>query len=302
MTMTSAAYEVTAMETREASPAHFLIKIDSFCLLEKCGIDQYETKEFAAGGYKWKLIIYPNGDNNVEKDCSDYVSVHLAMGDTSSLPINWEVNVVFSIFLFNQISANYLSSLGITRRFLEMKSQWGLSKFISKEILLDPSNGYLVDDMCVFGAEVFVIKREAVTERLYLKNFDIPYKHDFKISNFSKLQGVWESETFTAGDQEWKICLHPKGNGEGAGRYVSIFLHCIEPKSSVKACYTIWVKNQISDEHNKGTETDWFSASDTDWGWPSFVEIATINDPKNGFIVNDSCLLDIEISILAVSQ
>ncbi|XP_012833025.1 PREDICTED: MATH domain and coiled-coil domain-containing protein At3g58270-like [Erythranthe guttata] len=127
-----------------------------------------------------------------------------------------------------------------------------------------------------------------------------------KIESFSLLGtfGIdkYETREFVAGDYKWKICLHPKGNGEGAGRYVSIFLHCIEPKSSVKACYTIWVKNQISDEHNKGTETDWFSASDTDWGWPSFVEIATINDPKNGFIVNDSCLLDIEISILAVSQ
>ncbi|KAL7145562.1 hypothetical protein ABFS83_07G092600 [Erythranthe nasuta] len=302
MTMTSAADEVTAMEIREASPAHFLIKIDSFCLLEKCGIDKYETKEFAAGGYKWKLIIYPNGDNNIGKDSSDYVSVHLAMRDTSSLPANWEVNVVFSIFLFNQISANYLSSLGITRRFLEMKSQWGLSKFISKKILLDPSNGYLVDDKCVFGAEVFVVARETVTECLYLKNVDIPYKHDFKISNFSKLQAAWESEKFTAGDQDWNICLYPKGNGKGAGRYVSIFLQCIEPKNTVKACFTIWVKNQISDRHNKGTGTRWFSGSTSSWGWISFIELTTINDPKKGFIVNDSFLLDIEISVLAVSQ
>ncbi|EYU41015.1 hypothetical protein MIMGU_mgv1a025326mg [Erythranthe guttata] len=278
MSVTSAADEVTTMETREASPSHFLIKIESFSLLEKCGIEKYETKVFAAGEYKWRLIIYPDGDNTFGKD-RDYVSVHLAMADTSSLPANFEVNVVFTIFLFNQISDNYLPSLGITRRFHAMKSEWGFSKFISKEILLDPSNGYLVDDKCVFGAEVFVIKREAVTETLHLKNVDIPYKHDFKISNFSKLLGVWESEKFSAGDQEWKIILYPKGNGKATGRYVSIFLHCVESKS-----------------------TQWFSGStSSSWGWLSFIEIATINDPKNGFIVDDSCLLDVEISVLAIS-
>ncbi|EYU41014.1 hypothetical protein MIMGU_mgv1a018547mg [Erythranthe guttata] len=289
------------METRDATPAHFLIKIEPFSLLEKCGIEKYETKVFAAGEYKWRLIIYPDGDNTVGEDC-DYVSVHLAMADTSSLPANFEVNVVFNIFLFDQISDNYLPSLGITRRFHAMKSEWGFSKFISKEILLDPSNGYLVDDKCVFGAEVFVIKREAVTECLYLKNVDIPYKHDFKISNFSKLLGAWESEKFIAGDQDWKIRLYPKGNGKGAGRYVSIFLHCIEPKNTVKACFTIRVKNQISYEHNKGTGTNWFSASTSTCGWLTFIELETINNPIKGFIVNDSCLLDIEISVLAISH
>ncbi|EYU41010.1 hypothetical protein MIMGU_mgv1a026254mg [Erythranthe guttata] len=290
------------METREASPAHFLIKIESFSLLEKCGIDKYETREFSAGEYKWKLIIYPNGDDDKAKDCNDYISVHVAVANTSSLPANWEVNAVFSIFLFNQISANYLSSLGMTRRFLGMKSEWGISKFISKKILLDPSNGYLVNDSCVFGAEVFIIKSETVTECLYLKNVDIPYKRDWKIPNFSLQGHVWQSEQFTAGDQKWKISLYPKGNGEAAGRGVSIYLYYVGSER-VKASYTIQIKNQVSDEHKNQIRTGrWFSASNDNWGWGTFMEIATINDPEKGFIVNDSCLLDIEISVLAVAK
>ncbi|XP_012833032.1 PREDICTED: MATH domain and coiled-coil domain-containing protein At3g58410-like [Erythranthe guttata] len=105
----SAAADFTRMETREASPTHSLVKIESFY---NSGIAKFETKEFVAGEYRWKLIIHPNGDKTVEKD-KDYVSVYLAMADTSSLPASWEVNVVFSIFLFDQISANYLCSLGI---------------------------------------------------------------------------------------------------------------------------------------------------------------------------------------------
>ncbi|EYU41021.1 hypothetical protein MIMGU_mgv11b020273mg, partial [Erythranthe guttata] len=49
----------------------------------------------------------------------------------------------------------------ITRRFLEMKTQWGFSKFISKKVMSEESNGYIVDDTCVFGPEVFVVKKEA---------------------------------------------------------------------------------------------------------------------------------------------
>ncbi|EYU25573.1 hypothetical protein MIMGU_mgv1a026457mg, partial [Erythranthe guttata] len=184
------------METREVPSAHFLIKIESFSLFDKYKINKYETSEFVAGEYKWKLILNFNG-----KD-SDYISVNLAMTDTSSLPTNWEVNVVFNIFLFNHISGHYLYSPGITRRFQTMKFEWGLSKFISKEILSDPSNGYLVNDTCVFGAEVFFIKRQAAVECLSLDNVDTRYKHDLKISDFSKLEETWNSAYFIVGGQK----------------------------------------------------------------------------------------------------
>ncbi|EYU30060.1 hypothetical protein MIMGU_mgv1a026327mg, partial [Erythranthe guttata] len=58
------------------------------------------SKEFDVGDYKWRLIIYPYGK---EKDHS-HVSVYLAMAETSSLPIDWEFNANFTIFLYNQIS------------------------------------------------------------------------------------------------------------------------------------------------------------------------------------------------------
>ncbi|EYU25561.1 hypothetical protein MIMGU_mgv11b016587mg [Erythranthe guttata] len=153
------------METREVPSVHFLIKIEFFSFFDKYKINKYETSEFVAGEYKWKLILNFNG-----KD-SDYISVNLAMTDTSSLPTNWEVNVVFNIFLFNQISGHYLYSP--------------------------------VNDTCVFGAEVFVIERQAAVECLSLDNVDTRYKHDLKISNFSKLEETWNSAYFIAGGQKW---------------------------------------------------------------------------------------------------
>ncbi|KAL8048875.1 hypothetical protein ABFX02_07G095600 [Erythranthe guttata] len=288
--------EYTSMETREASPNHCLIKIESFY---NSGIEKYETKEFWAGRYRWRLIIYPNGDNTVGED-RNCVSVYLAMADTSSYPANWEVNAVFSIFLFDQISANYLCSLGITRRFLGMKSEWGISKFISKKTMSEPSNGYLVDDTCVFGAEVFIVKNEASIPYMSLKNFDVPYKRDWKIQNFSKLGNFWSSEEFNAGGHKWKIRLYSKGDGKKAENHVTIYLYYLGSES-VQANYTICIKNQVSDQHMKRTSIDHlFSASDNSWGWGKFMEIATMNNPKKGFVVNDSCLVHIEISSVQV--
>ncbi|GFQ02802.1 ubiquitin carboxyl-terminal hydrolase 12 [Phtheirospermum japonicum] len=137
------------------------------------------------------------------------------MADTSALPANWEVNAVFSICLYNHISGNYRYAIGRTRRFHALKTEWGFSKFISKTDLTHPSNGYLIDDKCVFGAEVFVNKNKAVTECLSLKNITIsPYRRKLKISNFSKLNYKWTTDEFTAGGYNLKIRVYPNGNGK----------------------------------------------------------------------------------------
>ncbi|KAL3637481.1 hypothetical protein CASFOL_018649 [Castilleja foliolosa] len=98
------------METREASPANFLVKIDSFSLIDKHGIDKLETRVFEAGGYKWKLVIYLNGHETVKEE-EGYISVYLTMADKTAFPSNWEVNATFSICLFNYVSGNYIYSL-----------------------------------------------------------------------------------------------------------------------------------------------------------------------------------------------
>ncbi|EYU25583.1 hypothetical protein MIMGU_mgv1a022706mg, partial [Erythranthe guttata] len=254
-----------------------------------------------------RLIIYFNGKNY---EC---VSVSLAMADTSSLPANWEVNVVFNIFLYNQISGNYLSSPGRTRCFLETKSEWGISKFISKKILSDPSNGYLANDNIVFGAEVFVVKKDAIIECVSLNNINIHYKHDFKISDFSKLNERCFSEQFIAGGQKWYnflIILDQKGSGKGTDSHVSIFLNHLGLER-VQACFTVCEKSQFDDIQtrrycklrcNVSNSFYCFSASINSWGWPACIELATINDPNEGFIVNDCCLLSIDIHVQDVAN
>ncbi|CAA0833288.1 TRAF-like family protein [Striga hermonthica] len=293
------------METREASPAHLLIKIQSFSLLEKHGIKKFETTEFESGGYKWKLIIYPSGKERDE----GYVSVDLAIQNVRSMPAAWEVNAVFTICLFNQIIGTYSYSLGRSRRFLATKTEWGFSKFISKKELNNPHNGYLSQDgNCVFGAEVFVNENKAVIDSLYaFKNiFATPYKKEWTITNFSKLESKWDSPEFSFGGRIWQINLYRSGHGEASGRYLSIYLRYIPRNNNnerLHALVKICMKNQLSSYKQRSfAYYRWFSAGKLDWGWPSFIELAKVNDPKEGFVVNDCCIIEVEISVQAIAS
>ncbi|CAA3018739.1 probable inactive serine threonine- kinase fnkC [Olea europaea subsp. europaea] len=192
--------EVT-LETRDFSPEHLLLKIESFSLLSENGIDKIESSEFESDdNYKWKLIIYPNGRNT--EDGANHVSAYLAVENTSNLDAGWEFNAVVSIFLFNHKLDKYAFKKG-QRRFHLINPEWGFSKFIVKETLTNPSNGYLVDDTCVFGAEVFVAKNKGIRECLSFLKVTDSCKRELKISKFSELENEWYSEEFNDGDHKW---------------------------------------------------------------------------------------------------
>ncbi|KAJ0049017.1 hypothetical protein Pint_16588 [Pistacia integerrima] len=45
---------------RDAPPSHYLLKIQSFSSLTN--LNKFISNNFDAGGFKWKLCLYPNGD------------------------------------------------------------------------------------------------------------------------------------------------------------------------------------------------------------------------------------------------
>ncbi|CAA2999390.1 probable inactive serine threonine- kinase fnkC [Olea europaea subsp. europaea] len=293
--------EVT-LETRNFSPAHLLFKIESFSLLSENGIDKIESSEFESNdNYKWKLIIYPNGRNTV--DGANHVSAYLAVENVSNLEAGWEFNAVVSIFLFNHKLDKYVFKKG-QRRFHIINLEWGFSKFIKKETLMDPRNGYLVNDTCVFGAEVFVVKNKRIRECLSILKATNSYKHELEVSKFSELENEWYSEEFNAGDHKWKVSVYPKAKGNGAqpGIQASIFLHKVGFSSGkkIKAHFSICMKNKYGKASSKRLANHWFSASSSSYGWPSCILVADIIDPYKGFSVEDHCIIEVEISIQAV--
>ncbi|EYU18580.1 hypothetical protein MIMGU_mgv1a025984mg, partial [Erythranthe guttata] len=305
-------------EIRHVSP-HFLTKIESFSLLSEYGIEKYETRVFESGDYKWRLIIYPDG--NESQDKGNHVSVYLAMADTSSLPVDWEIDAIFSIFLYNQISDKYLC---YRVSFNETKFMWGFPKLISKKKLRDQSNGYLVHDTLVLGAEVFVCKRQQrVTESVTLhRPTKSPQKREWKIEGFSKLgNDPWFSEEFTIISLDWysslsiifvkyftclsysyfkfiffqlrKMRLYPNGYQSSKGRAMSMFLTCVSAKhfdahTKVKVRFIVSVKGGSNSDARYNTENCKLS-----WGQLEFIE----HDELQGFIVDDCFTLEVNICV-----
>ncbi|XP_060200532.1 ubiquitin C-terminal hydrolase 12-like [Lycium barbarum] len=189
---------------------------------------------------------------------------------------------------------------GQVRRFHSIKAEWGCSKFISHKSLKEPCNGYLVDDNCILGAEVFVIKNQGVGECVSLLKDIECIKHEWNIFEFSKLGEQCSSKEFTVGDHKWKLLLYPAGHAREKGHSISIYLVSVDAGSfgrqkRVKAILSISVKDQISGAHHS---SHWFSAAVAAWGWSAFMPLHEFKNPKKGYLVEDCCIVEADVLVV----
>ncbi|CAH8312564.1 unnamed protein product [Eruca vesicaria subsp. sativa] len=107
---------------------------------------------FVVGGYKWRILIFPKG-NNV-----DHLSMYLDVADAASLPYGWSRYAQFSLAVVNQIHTRYTIRKETQHQFNARESDWGFTSFMPLSELYDPSRGYLVNDTVYVEAEVAVRK------------------------------------------------------------------------------------------------------------------------------------------------
>ncbi|CAL5359408.1 unnamed protein product [Camellia sinensis] len=171
---------------RDIPPSHYIFKIEPFSQLSKALLDtevqSYESDIFQASDYKWelRLSLYPNGDE--KRNGKGYISPYMVIAEASKLPLGWEVNVNFKLFVYNQIQDKYLTvqdANGKVSRFHGMITEWGFPQLLSVTTFNYPSNGDLIGDKCMFGAEVFVLNYSGRAEFLLsFKELDIIHLED----------------------------------------------------------------------------------------------------------------------------
>ncbi|KAL6292877.1 hypothetical protein ACE6H2_001019 [Prunus campanulata] len=293
-------------------PTHYSLKIESFSTLTENSVDTYESGEFGAGGYKWKLVVYRNG--NTKKKVEDHISVYLKMAEANSLQTGWEVSVDFRLFLLDQNKGIYsvLQDANMNKMCLHgAMLQVGFDRVIPLKAFYVASNGYVVGDTCVFGAEVFVCKerRAGKAECLSMINNAFMKKHCWKIESFSMLKSeVLQSEPFTAGGQTWLIRLYPKGDRTGKNTHVSIFLRLVNPEklspgSQLLTEYTLRIVDQLNRKHlSRKSDYAWFSAMKTGWGWPRFIDLGSFKMSDNGYLVKNTCLVEAEVTVHGIAK
>ncbi|CAA3015815.1 ubiquitin carboxyl-terminal hydrolase 12-like isoform X2 [Olea europaea subsp. europaea] len=133
----------------EPQASRFTWMIENFSRLNA---KKLYSEVFIVGGYKWRVLIFPKG-NNV-----DYLSMYLDVGDAATLPYGWSRYAQFSLAVVNQIHSKYTIKKDTQHQFNQRESDWGFTSFMPLSELYDPSKGYLVNDTCVIEADVAVRK------------------------------------------------------------------------------------------------------------------------------------------------
>ncbi|XP_040994178.1 ubiquitin C-terminal hydrolase 12-like isoform X3 [Juglans microcarpa x Juglans regia] len=144
---TETANTVDTQAVDDPPSARFTWTIENFSRLNN---KKLYSDIFFVGGYKWRILIFPKG-NNV-----DHLSMYLDVADSSTLPYGWSRYAQFSLSVINQIHNKYSIRKETQHQFNARESDWGFTSFMPLGELYDPSRGYLVNDTCIVEADVAV--------------------------------------------------------------------------------------------------------------------------------------------------
>lgn len=127
----------------------FTWTIENFSRLN---VRKHYSEIFFAGGFKWRILIFPKG-NNV-----DHLSMYLDVADSATLPYGWSRYAQFSLSVVNQLHPKYTCRKDTQHQFNSRESDWGFTSFMPLSDLYDPNRGYLENDRVIVEAEVAVRK------------------------------------------------------------------------------------------------------------------------------------------------
>ncbi|KAK4789613.1 hypothetical protein SAY86_016917 [Trapa natans] len=143
------ANDVESQALKDPTSMKFIWTIENFSRLDS---RKLFSDIFVVGGYKWRILIFPKG-NNV-----DHLSLYLDVADSPTLPYGWSRFAQFSLAVVNQIQSKYTLRKETEHPFNARESDWGFTSFMSLGDLYDPVRGYMVNDRVIVEAEVVVRK------------------------------------------------------------------------------------------------------------------------------------------------
>ncbi|XP_075645566.1 uncharacterized protein LOC142616639 [Castanea sativa] len=297
----------------------------------KAVLEKFESCVFEACRHKWRLYLYPRGKAKIIG--TGHISLYLAIAETEKLPLGWEVNASFKFFLFDQIRDMYLTiqdSFGTIRRFNDLKNEWGFAKVLPVDTFNDPSQGYLVNDCCVFGVEVSVYERSNKRQCISMIREPPNRTMTWKIEKFSTLdESFYCSQEFTVEGlkcfifivikgkaifywtykplsttlftESTKLKVYPKGDTDQIPETISIYItlcDCIQSEHKIYAEYKLRIRNQVQRNHMERLGKQWFSNS-AGWGFRQFIFLNDLHDAFKGFLVNDTIIVEAEIIVMS---
>ncbi|KAF7729663.1 hypothetical protein EC973_004036 [Apophysomyces ossiformis] len=118
------------------------------------------SPEFQAGGFPWRILLFPKGNNQQES-----LSVYLEVADPAAHghPENWHVCAQFSLVISNLNDPTNYYNNNANHRFSSEEVDWGFTRFYELKSLTKTANGkgpFIVNNQTVISVFVRVVKDE----------------------------------------------------------------------------------------------------------------------------------------------
>ncbi|XP_042416954.1 ubiquitin C-terminal hydrolase 13-like isoform X4 [Zingiber officinale] len=130
------------------------------------------------------------------------------------------------------------------------------------------------------------------------------FKYRWTIDNLSRSNTKkLYSDIFYVGVYKWRVLIFPKGNNID---HLSLYLDVADSVNlpygwSRFAHFSLAVVNQINGKYTiiKDAQHQ-FNARESDWGFTSFMSLSEFYDPSQGYLVNDTCVIEAEVTVRKV--
>ncbi|KAL6845462.1 hypothetical protein ACP4OV_024957 [Aristida adscensionis] len=127
---------------------------------------EMKSEPFEAGGYKWYILVYPQGC-----DVPNHLSLFLCVANHDKLLPGWSHFAQFTIAVGN-VDPKKVKYSDTLHRFWKKEHDWGWKKFMELSKVQD---GFLVDDVLEIIAQVQVIREKV--DRPF-RCLDRPYRRE----------------------------------------------------------------------------------------------------------------------------
>ncbi|KAL1197507.1 Ubiquitin C-terminal hydrolase 13 [Cardamine amara subsp. amara] len=285
--MSNTVLDAKTSSLREHPPSSYLIKFENITQLrDELNDVKYESRLFPAGGYNWRLIIYPKG-NEIDQG-SGFISMYVEIDSTNlmSTPLT-EVLAYLIFFVYNKKTDKYFTIKDTElKRFNALRRVRGLSQVLSLETFNDPKNGYIFEgDQCEFGVDVLVAPSLTKWEVVSF-NQKIPNpKFLWTLKKFNELkENFYDSDKFIIGGKQWFLKLHPRGgDSREKGKSISIYLYTVynETLNEDEKVYTrvhLRLVDPRGTTHIAREMNNWYKKPHTGFGWNGFAPLDKLRD------------------------
>ncbi|GAU17578.1 hypothetical protein TSUD_341220 [Trifolium subterraneum] len=143
------------MESQDSSTEifeKFTWKIENFSRLNA---EKICSEPFILCGYPWRILMFPKGYK--KRGAVNHLSIYLEAVKTANMSEGWSRHVKIKLLVFNQLNSNRTITKENPHSYFSTKEgSWGFLYLMELTEFHDPEKGFIVNDACIVGAEVYV--------------------------------------------------------------------------------------------------------------------------------------------------